>query len=249
MAYFLLRMRGITKVGQLALNELDQLSLFMNRSLLEKCREINALNLNQVVNNPSQMTFLNNKLVNLSSLSSKEIRDGRASKEPICLFKSGLILDPSEALNWANKIRKVTSVRHRNTLLRVAHKELYTKEKLHRFNLINSPQCPRCEEIEDFNHKIKDCEYIKRIWDETLKISAKLDQGGRPGAERIDAILCGGIESSVATMTLHAEILWRILQLRDDSRYLIRPRILVEMATKFLIKREGGSIREALMAL
>ena len=177
------------------------------------------------------------------------IRDGRANSEPICLFKSGLILDPSESLNWSTRISKITCVKHRNILLRVAHKELYTKEKLYRFNLINSPQCPRCDEIEDFNHRLMDCEYVKRIWDETLKISAKLNQGGRPGLDRLSQILGGGIENTVATMTLHAEILSRILQLKDDSRYLIRPKIMVEMALRFLIKREKGKVKNSLMAV
>ena len=247
--YFVLRRRGITSLGQLNLNELDQLSRFMNRNLAEKIREIHALDLNQIAISSDGLTFLNKKLVKLSTLSSKMIRDGRANSEPICLFKSGLILDPSESLNWSTRISKITCVKHRNILLRVAHKELYTKEKLYRFNLINSPQCPRCDEIEDFNHRLMDCEYVKRIWDETLKISAKLNQGGRPGLDRLSQILGGGIENTVATMTLHAEILSRILQLKDDSRYLIRPKIMVEMALRFLIKREKGKVKNSLMAV
>ena len=193
--------------------------------------------------------MIKDKLVHLPSLSSKAIRLGRIEMDPICVFRSGLILDPTESLSWAKKIGRLTSIKHRTILLRIAHKELYTKEKLYRFNLINSPQCPRCDEIEDFNHRVMDCEYVKKIWDETLKISAKLNQGGRPGLDRLSQILGGGIENTVATMTLHAEILSRILQLKDDSRYLIRPKVMVEMALRFLIKREKGKVKNSLMAV
>ena len=172
------------------------------------------------------------------------IREGRSLKEPICLYKSGLILDPSEALNWANKLRKLSSVNLKSTLLRVAHKEIYTKEKLSRHRLIDSPICPRCDEVENFEHKIVGCQYTSRIWAETFKISDRLNNGGRTvQVDILSRALCAGIETSISTMTLHAEILSRILRLKDEPTYLIRPKIFVELAIKHLIKREKGQIK------
>ena len=50
-------------------------------------------------------------------------------------------------------------------------------------------------------------------------------------------------------MTVHAEILSRILALKDDATYLIRPKYLVEMALKYLAKRETRKNREKLKAV
>ena len=70
----------------------------------------------------------------------------------------------SEALNWGSRLNKLTSIKHRNILLRVAHGEFYTKLKLQRFNLIDNSSCPRCGHIEDLRHKFVECAYVKRIW-------------------------------------------------------------------------------------
>ena len=248
LAYFNLRRRGLTDLGQLNLRELLSLKRFVNENLLNRCRETCTFDLRQVgAFEHNRLIFSNIQLKDLTSLSSKKIREGRSSKEPICLFKSGLILDPAGTINWANKLRKVSSVKLRSTLLRIAHKELYTKEKLFRYRLIDSPNCPRCDAIEDFEHRLVGCQYAARIWVETFKISDKLNNGGRPHQiDPIGKILCEDIGTTVGTMTLHAEILTRILALRDDARYLIRPKIFVELAVKFLIKREKGRLKDLL---
>ena len=76
-------------------------------------------------------------------------------KDPICIFKGGLINTPIETINWSNKLSKLTCTRHKNVLLRVSHREFYTKEKLHRYRLIDSPICPRCDQIENYVHKMQ----------------------------------------------------------------------------------------------
>ena len=98
-------------------------------------------------------------MVDLKTVSSKFLRDQRANPKPICIYRS-------EAPTWALKASKVTSIRHRSNLLRVAHKEVYTKEKLCRFRFIDSPNCSRCPGVEDFLHKIFDTDCTKRIWEE-----------------------------------------------------------------------------------
>ena len=102
-------------------------------------------------------------------------------------------------------------------------------------------------EIEDFEHRVLGCQYTSRIWNETFKISDKLNQGGQPAAvTALGKILCEGINNSIATFTIHAEILTRILTLKDEARYLIRPKIFVEQAIKYLIRREKGKLKDEL---
>ena len=105
--------------------------------------------------------------------------------------------------------------------------------------------CPRCNQIENFEHKILGCHYVKKIWEETFKVSTRLNIGGTPqSGVNIDRVLCEGVQNSIQSLTLHAEILGRILSLRDEASFLIRPKNFVEMAVKYLIKREKGQNRE-----
>ena len=88
---------------------------------------------------------------------------------------------------------------------------------------------------------------MKRIWNETWRISSRLNTGGRPNnIEAMNKVLGGELGTSIPTLTLHSEIISRILQLRDNASFLVRPRSFVENAVKYLIRREKGEIKEAL---
>ena len=121
-------------------------------------------------------------------------------------------------------------------MLRVAHREYYTKEKLHRYNLIDSPNCPRCDQLEDYDHKIINCPYVQRIWEETFKLTDKLNDGN--GIDLRSKIMGTNKGSTSSILTCHAEILSKILSLQDDANYLIRPKVLVRKAIEVLKKKE-----------
>ena len=121
----------------------------------------------------------------LQGLSSKEIRIARSEKVPIQEFKLGIKLTPSESINWGNRLNKLTSTRHKNTLLRALHGEIYTGEKLLKFGLRDTDKCPRCGEIENLNHKILTCAYVERIWNRTIPIISKLNTSSDPNLNRI----------------------------------------------------------------
>ena len=182
-------------------------------------------------------TFLKNKLVELNSVSSKTIRDGRSQSLPISLYKSGIISSPAETLNWAFKLSKLSCTRLKNVLLRVAHREYFTKERLHRYGLIDSPICPRCDQVDDYDHKIYNCTYVKKIWKETFKLTDKRCNPPRGISVQSKAV---GMEIStdLITLSIHAEIFNRILSLRDEAIYLVRPNVFVKQAVQYLIKRE-----------
>ena len=61
--------------------------------------------------------YANKSFRSLSALTSKEIRTGRSNKEPICIFKIGLILTPNESLNWLNNVKKLTSTKLKDVAL------------------------------------------------------------------------------------------------------------------------------------
>ena len=72
---------------------------------------------------------------------------------------------------------------------------------------------------------------MKRIWQCTREITTSLQLNYDPNLPENNIL---GISQSTSPLaiTIHAEILQRILALRDDANYLIRPKNLVIMAIK-----------------
>ena len=68
------------------------------------------------------------------------------------------------------KIRSVCKIpKFRNTQYRLLHCDIYTKNKLFNFKLVDNPLCDRClrdgvEVIETLNHLYWECPYSKTIW-------------------------------------------------------------------------------------
>ena len=139
-------------------------------------------------------------------------------------------------------------------VLRVAHGEIYTKVKLHRFGLIDSPNCPRCTEDDTLIHKFFACPYTRQIWSQTIRLTNKLRINpidlNTLDYEDPSVFLATNIDDNQGTLTVHSEILKRILSLKDDQDHLIRPKVMVNLAVKHLIKREkDGALKEQLKTL
>ena len=236
-AYFNVRRAGCERLASLSRAQLDSLTRFMPKNLAAISKIAIAINVNQDTSMLNSFSFLRNKLTNIQSLSSKSIREGRANREPICIFKGGLINNPTETLTWSYKLSKLACTRHKNVLLRVAHREFYTKEKLTRYRLIDSPICARCDQVEDYDHKIFNCTYANKIWQEAFRLTDGIDG---PGANQdtLSKIIGTSLNSNVASLTIHAEILNRIMCLRDDANHLLRPKVFVKLAVQHLVKRE-----------
>ena len=99
--------------------------------------------------------------------------------------------------------------------------------------MINDNTCPRCNEVEDLDHKILSCEYIKRIWQSTA------DQLKEPPAQDYIKSTFGALLSqSLTDLTIKCEILNRVLSLKDEQSYLVHPRTLVRLAIESVNKKE-----------
>jgi hypothetical protein len=151
--------------------------------------------------------------------------------DPICVFKTGPILDPRESLTYFYNLNRLKAVKHRNIVLKILHGDIYTRERLHRFGLIDSPTCSRCDEIDTVEHKFATCEYINRIWIEVFRRTEN-------PAPNLDLLSERLIVTDRITLMLNAEILYRINSLRSDQEYLILPKIFVLNAIRYLIKME-----------
>jgi hypothetical protein len=130
-------------------------------------------------------------------------------------------------------------VRHRSILLRVAHGEVYTKERLFRFGMIDSPNC-QCGVLETLAHKIYECEYPKRIWNLALKLTDGLKRAQQH--DNVDPfenrILGVSIDTDPLILSIHGELLSRILALKDEDNYRLTPRALLKSAINTIAKNE-----------
>ena len=248
--FLVLRNNGVTKLGELGPRDLERLRSFMNKKLFDEARRV--INIpNVITHNNSELKILKGKrLIDLRKLSSKDIRGCIKSYDPICVYKTGLVLTPSENLNWTSALRKVKSVRHKSILLRVSHGDIYSKERLTRFGLTDSPLCPRCGTIETTLHKLIECSYVARIWDTALQLTNKLKAINQPNnADLIQAIMGATSDTDPLILSIHAEIFLRILRLRDDANFLIRPKVMVRLAIEPILRSEKAGNKRRLEAL
>ena len=193
---------------------------------------------------------MKDRLKPIDKCTSKEIREVTFTKAAITEFKIGLTLNRATSESWSYRLSKLTSARHRNALLKCVHGEVYTKEKLHRFGLIDSNQCPRCNQIDTLRHKIFECVYTKKIWEEFFKYDDKLT-GTNLINEPIENKVFGALrQANIQYMTLAAEIIQRILYLKDDQNFLIRPINLVQQSIKTCARKERDmNLKEELYSL
>ena len=237
-AYFNVRRQGHTKFGELSTSLLNSLKPFIDRNFFTELKKAILINIDhQPVQNWPLPFYKGNKFVSMSKLTSKEIRQELATVDPICVFKFGAICSPGLSINWGFNLARISSVRHKSCLLRIAHGEVYTKEKLHRFGLNDNPNCPRCGLIEDLEHKFITCHYIKLIWQEAFKLLSKLTDIN-PNEYQPNLILGMIKGTEPLLLSVLAEILQRIMYLKDNHQYLVRPKVIVTRAIELVARRE-----------
>jgi hypothetical protein len=63
------------------------------------------------------------------------------------------------------RIRKVCrNPKIRNTYFRMIHNDFFTYSRMFKYNMTNSPKCPRCDQIETTNHLLWECFESQKIW-------------------------------------------------------------------------------------
>ena len=248
--FYLLWARGVRKVSDLTLPDLRSLQRYIDPSKINKLELAIVTRSGNAPLNFLETIQIKNKSKPLNLSSTKEIRESRTNKQVIREFKIGLNLSEMEARSWGLKLSKLSSTRHKNLLLRVAHGEIYTKEKLNRYGLSDSPLCPRCQMVETLRHKFIECPYVDRIWKIALRYTNKLTTENL-SLERLDKVILGfHLNSNRTILTIYAEILQRIMSLKDDLDYVLHPKLIVKQALMFLVKRErNNSVKDELISI
>ena len=131
--YFRLVTGGVRTLGQLDVGSLQTLNRFIERNFFQEAMRVLPLPGDTILmRNSSSLNYVvKGRFIELSKLSSRDIRLNLTNNDPLCSYKIGIITNPATTLAWGSAISKLTSVRHRSIILRTAHGEIYTKERLH----------------------------------------------------------------------------------------------------------------------
>ena len=154
----------------------------------------------------------NMSLVNISGVTSKNLRLNRTNDEDniICLYKVGVALTPGEVLTWTKRIKKLTSTRHRNVILRVAHGDIFSNDRLFRFGLIDDPKCLNCPEpVETISHRLIECPKAREAW---AKLEEFKDRVGLSSLTNttLENILGANESTSKLELALQAELIHKL---------------------------------------
>ena len=157
----------------------------------------------------------------------------------ICVYKSGLLLTPGEVLSWTSKVRQLTSTKHKCALMRIAHGDVYTNERLFRFGLIDDPKCQNCNVNETLNHRFLECELAKEAW---VNLENFIDQLGlhQVAHNSIETVVGADVtETSKLALTLRAELASRLIS-TGGRKY--NPTATVKASLKTVLTVENMSL-------
>ena len=244
--YFNIIRNGKRFVKDLLLNELNTLTRFIDKRLVSLCRQ--AIAVNHGLTEVRQDLYPNGlELRELGGLSSKMIRTYRDRTDPCCLFKCGLVMSPNETLNYMDKVRRLTSVRHRNIILRCLHGDIYTNERMARFGMREDPVCNFCDQIDTLDHRLTPCQRTLDLINavEVRTRSLRTISSEIINWEPITKVMAAYNDVDQVTLSIHAEILMIIVSTRNVPLHEA-----VERTITLLLKRERNkSLKNILRTL
>jgi len=239
-AYHIARRNGYRYVKDLSRANLNQLKTFFTDRPLKDLLLAGLPNpVTERIRDDDKLLFpYQGRFELITKLNSKEIRMSER-EDPHLIFKSGAIMSPTESLTYFNQLKKLTSVRHRNTLLRVLHGDVYTNERLYRFGLRDDPNCTRCNETDTLEHRLVSCRGTENLRTNIVNVTSKLYKTiNAHQLDPLDQILVTHKDSSSAILTVHAELLYKIAisttEIQPDSRGMLKGII------KSIAKRESS---------
>ena len=173
----------------------------------------------------------NRTIVKVSTLSSSAFRGDLKSPDEamICAYKVGILLTPGEVKSWAYRTRKLTSTRHKNIILRVAHGDIYSNDRLFRFGLIEDPKCNNCGLAnESIIHRLVECTKATEAWGKLEEEKTKLNLETLSDLS-LENLIGAKDRLSKIELALNAELLHRLAAI-GGSEYC--PNQIIKMVIK-----------------
>ena len=168
-------------------------------------------------------------LAEVAGLSSKVIRSLRVDDEMNCIFKLGPILTPGELLAWTKKLKKLSSTRHRNILLRAMHGDIFSNSRLLKFGLRNSASCANCgEQVETIQHRLMECPQARTSWEILEQTKQRLNLNVLTNLT-IENVIGTKDDVSKLELALQAELILKLSTKSDgyNPRQMVRNAVLM----------------------
>jgi hypothetical protein len=145
------------------------------------------------------------------------------------------------------KIKKLTSVKHRNTMLKVLHGDVYTNERKNRFGLREDPYCDRCNEIDTLEHRLSTCSATRELVSNMLRITNKVRISVPANEDVLNSILMANNSDSMGALTIHTEVIGTLI---SDKTIPLDTELYLNRLGQMLIRKEGNTqVKEELKTL
>ena len=181
---------------------------------------------------------INDKLKRVKDIHSKEIRNSLSSN-PSPTYKLLNDCDPNKIRALGIKLAKVTNVKLKAILLRSIHGDIYSGTRLKKFGMVECDKCPRCNEPETVEHQLFRCAYCKKLWATVSRLTGISNNS-------MDALLGLDEKHNTATITIHSEIIRRLLAIERPTG---KPIDLIKSSLSNLSILERGTTRYQISTL
>ncbi len=200
----------------------------LHRTIVGLCRKIlkakylrivKKLIQNRTVFTPGKVDkiqLLKGNYKNIYSVTSKEFRTILKGKVTPAPSRIGGNLDDYSVKEYLSQIKRLTSTKHKNTLLRIWNGDCLSYSRLFHFGLVDTDKCPVCNNYDTPEHMLFECVKAKRVWEMLQNKIPKRDSCDL----RHYAI---GINDSKMQLMVKAEFLKYIMHYRNlDAEVIYR---------------------------
>jgi hypothetical protein len=144
----------------------------------------------------------------ISAVTSKEFRLLLYNTTGINNNKLGDVIDEQTSKAYFAQIKRLTSTKHKNTLLRVWNGDCLSHSRLAHFGIVDTNRCPRCDEYDSPEHMLINCRFSSRTWD---LLQQKIPK--RTNCTLLHYAI--GINDTCTNLMIKAEILKYLMHFRE----------------------------------
>ena len=172
---------------------------------------------------------IKDKILKWPKISSRALRESKVNNVVI-KPKMLDVTDQRSLSKLGSDLAKLTNSRLISILLRCLHGDMYSRDRMFRFGMVDDDLCPRCNQKETISHMIFECNYSEKIWSETSKLMSI-------NYQTINEVLGINLRHDKVTLTIHAELLCRLMSI---DRLIIEPKSVLKMVIANLNALERG---------
>jgi hypothetical protein len=131
-------------------------------------------------------------------------------------FREKLKIEEFNATNILTFRKHCRNAKLRNIYFRLIHNDFFTHERMNRYKMTNTDECPRCKQTETTKHLLWECHHSKHIWDLYNNYMIKLDKADSVISEYSQIYNAG--ETAGITI-IKAKIIQEMIQIRRPTNW------------------------------